>query len=183
MCSRTPRSSSIWRGGLLKSIAWIVAYFHDITQSGQEPESCHRFPWKAATPEWGMGVARDADITLGVCCPFLTCMREEQRPAQRVSRRPIREVLRLQWASGLRDRKIAQRLQMSRPTVAEYVRRAQAAGLSWPFPTSRDALALERRLFSPTLPPPASRGPPPDWPQGHRELRRKGVTLFLLWQE
>jgi transposase len=24
---------------------------------------------------------------------------------------------------------------------------------------------------------------PPDWPQVHRELRRKGVTLFLLWQE
>ena len=39
--------------------------------------------------------------------------------------RQVREVLRLKWACGLSDRKIAQSLRISRPTVAEYVRRAQ----------------------------------------------------------
>jgi len=97
--------------------------------------------------------------------------------------RHIREVLRLKWVGGLSDRKIAQSLRMSRPTVAEYVRRAQAAGLSWPLPTSLDDLALERRLFATTHTTPTPRCPPPDWPQVHRELRHKGVTLFLLWQE
>ena len=104
-------------------------------------------------------------------------------PAQRLSMRHIREVLRLKWVGGLSDRKIAQSLQISRPTVAEYVRRAQAAGLSWPLPPSLDDLALECQLFATTHTPSAPRCPPPDWPQVHRELRRKGVTLFLLWQE
>ena len=97
--------------------------------------------------------------------------------------RQVREVLRLKWACGLSDRKIAQSLRISRPTVAEYVRRAQAAGLSWPLPDSLDEATLERRLFATTHNPPALRYPPPDWPHVHRELRRKGVTLFLLWQE
>jgi transposase len=97
--------------------------------------------------------------------------------------RHIREVLRLKWVGGLSDRKIAQSLRISRPTVAEYARRAQAAGLSWPLPPSLDDLALEQRLFATTHTPSAPRCPPPDWPQVHRELRRKGVTLFLLWQE
>ena len=30
---------------------------------------------------------------------------------------------------------------------------------------------------------PASQRPPPDYTEIHRELKRKGVTLFLLWQE
>ena len=81
-------------------------------------------------------------------------------PAQRLSMRHIREVLRLKWVGGLSDRKIAQSLRMSRPTVAEYVRRAQAAGLSWPLPTSLDDLALERRLFATTHNTPTPRCPP-----------------------
>jgi transposase len=97
--------------------------------------------------------------------------------------RHIRTVLRLTWAGGLSDRKIAQRLQISRPTGAEYARRAQAPGLSWPLPPSLDDLAWERRLFATTHPPSAPPGPPPDWPQGPRALRRKGGTLFLLGQE
>src|SRR5215831_9367442 len=90
----------------------------------------------------------DADITPSVCCAFLTYMREEQMPAQRLLMRQVREVLRLKWACGLSDRKIAQSLRVSRPTVAEYVRRAQAAGLSWALPDALDETALERRLFA-----------------------------------
>ena len=52
-------------------------------------------------------------------------------PAQRLAMRQVHEVLRLKWEQGLSDRKIAHSLGISRPTVAEYVRRAQAAGLSW----------------------------------------------------
>ena len=59
-------------------------------------------------------------------------------PAQRLSMRQVREVLRLKWACGLSDRKIAQSVRVSRPTVAEYVRRAQAAGLAWPLPDTLD---------------------------------------------
>ena len=104
-------------------------------------------------------------------------------PAQRLSMRQVREVLRLKWACGLSDRKIAQSLRVSRPTVAEYVRRAQAAGLSWPLPDALDETALEQRLFATAANTTVARRPTPDWVTVHRELKRQGVTLVLLWQE
>lgn len=72
---------------------------------------------------------------------------------------------------------------ISRPAVDEYLRRAEAAGLSWPLPATLDDAALERLLFPAAPPLPAQARGLPDWPTIHRELRRKGVTLFLLWQE
>jgi transposase len=97
--------------------------------------------------------------------------------------RQVHEVLRLKWEQGLSDRRIAHSLGISRPAVAEYVRRAQAAGLSWPLPDTYDEGTLERLLF----PSVSARAPAPhlvpDWSTVHRELKRKGVTLFLLWQE
>src|SRR4029450_3517148 len=114
---------------------------------------------------------------------FSHIVREEQMPAQRLAMRHVQEVLRLKWEQGLSDRKIAQSLGISRPAVAEYVRRAQAAGVSWPLPDTYDEGALERLLF----PAVSARAPAPhlvpDWAIVHRELKRKGVTLFLLWQE
>lgn len=97
--------------------------------------------------------------------------------------RQVKEILRLKWACGLSDRQIAQSLRISRPTVAEYLRRAKAAGLSWPLPDDQADDTLESRLFAaPDKAPPRQR-PLPDWSWVHRELRRKGVTLMLLWQE
>src|SRR5205823_7603315 len=122
----------------------------------------------------GIGAPRDADLTPSVSCAFLTYLREEQMPAQRLSMRQVREVLRLKWACGLSDRKIAQSLRVSRPTVAEYVRRAQAAGLSWPLPDALDETALEGRLFATAAHTPMARRPPPDWAIIHKELKRKG---------
>jgi transposase len=104
-------------------------------------------------------------------------------PAQRLLMRQVREVLRRKWACGLSDRKIAQSLRVSRPTVAEYVRRAQAAGLSWPLPDTLDDTALEGRLFATAAHTPMARRPTPDWAIVHQELKRKSVTLLLLWQE
>jgi len=104
-------------------------------------------------------------------------------PAQRLAMRQVYEVLRLTWGQGLRERKTAQSLGISRPAVAEYVHRAQATGVSWPVPTTYDAGALERLLY-PSVP---ARAPAthvvPDGAPVHRELKRKGGTLFLLWQE
>src|SRR6266545_4386081 len=63
--------------------------------------------------------------------------------------RHVSAVLRLQWGQGRSERTIAQRLGLSRPAVAASVRRAQAAGVSWPLPEPCDAGALER--FAPLL--------------------------------
>jgi transposase len=97
--------------------------------------------------------------------------------------RKIKEVLRLKWAQGLSNRQIAKACGIGRPTVGEYLRRAAEAGLAWPLPPDLDEAALERQLFPPPPSLPAQARGVPDWSLVHQELKRKGVTLFLLWQE
>jgi transposase len=104
-------------------------------------------------------------------------------PAKRLSMRKIKEVLRLKWAQGLSNRQIAKTCGIARPTVGEYLRRATEAGLAWPLPPDLDEAALERQLFPPPPSLPAQARGVPDWALVHQELKRKGVTLFLLWQE
>ena len=104
-------------------------------------------------------------------------------PRKRLSMRQVYDVLRLKWGSGLSARQIAHSLHLSRPTVAAYVQRAQAAGLVWPLPEALDAVALERLLFPSAATPQAATPPAPDWAQVHHELKRPGVTLWLRWQE
>lgn len=102
---------------------------------------------------------------------------------KRKSMRKKKHVLRLAWEAGLGRRQIARSLSMSPTTVAEYLRRAAMAGLSWPLPEEWDDRQLEARLF-PSLPKAARDDRPlPDWAEVHRELTRKGVTLLLLWEE
>ena len=97
--------------------------------------------------------------------------------------RKVKEVLRLRWANGFSDRQIAHSCGIARSTVAEYLRRAEAAGLTWPLPEGLDEASLEQRLFAPSGALPAEPRPVPVWADIHREMKRKGVTLFLLWQE
>jgi len=97
--------------------------------------------------------------------------------------RKIKEVLRLKWATGMSNRKIATSSGIGRPTVSEYLRRATEAGLRWPLPADLDDARLERLLFPPPPDLPAQERGIPDWAHIHGELKHKGVTLFLLWQE
>ncbi len=102
-------------------------------------------------------------------------------PRKRVAMRKIKEVLRLKYACGLSERQIAESCGLGKTTVGEYLQRAEMAGLSWPLAAELDEAALEARLFARPLLP--ARYVLPDWAEVHRELKRKGVTRFLLWQE
>ncbi len=102
---------------------------------------------------------------------------------KRLSMRRIKEVLRLYHESGLGRRQIGRSLSISHTTVREYLRRAEQSGLSWPLPDTLSDAQLEVRLFPPPIMVPAGERPLPDWSKQHTELKRKGVTLFLLWQE
>lgn len=104
-------------------------------------------------------------------------------PAQRFSMRQGREGWRLKWGCGLSERKIAHSGGISRPTVAEYVRRAQAAGLAWPLPAALDEAPRERLLFPARPARPATQPLVPAWSGIPQELPRKGVTWFRLGQE
>ena len=103
-------------------------------------------------------------------------------PRKRVSMRKIREALRLKWGLGIAERQTAKSCRISRSTLWEYLRRAKDAGLSWPLPDDLDDAALEVLLFQGD-PNRGMRRPEPDWLEIHRERKRKGVTLLLLWQE
>lgn len=103
-------------------------------------------------------------------------------PAKRLSMRKIKEVLRLK-AMGFSNRKIARTCAISRPAVAEYIRRAKAAGLEWPLPTDLSDTCVESRLFPPSPYISFDKRPIPDWSAVRTDLKRKGVTMFLLWQE
>ena len=96
--------------------------------------------------------------------------------------RKIEDVLRLH-ARGLSTRRIALATGVGKTTVIEYLRRAGMAGVSWPLPEGLDEAALERRLFPPPPPSRDRQFAEPDWAVIHRELKRPGVTLALLWDE
>ncbi len=101
---------------------------------------------------------------------------------KRLSMRKIYEVLRLHFEHGCSKREIARIIQVSPTTVSDYLARAKLAGLTFPLPADLDEAGLERTLFPPSEPSSVQRAEP-DWPKVHQELRRKGVTLELLWQE
>ncbi len=96
--------------------------------------------------------------------------------------RKVREVLRLLWDQRRSVREVARSCGLARSTVGEYERRAREAGLSWPLPDVDDA-GLEALLFPPAPVLAPSERPLPDWHALDGELRRKGVTRMLLWQE
>ena len=102
--------------------------------------------------------------------------------------RKIHSTPRLFFKAGLSIRAIARTLRVSpevpaKAGMGDYIRRAKVAALSWPLPEGLDERVLEARLFPGAgVPAPAQRAMP-DWAHVHAELRRKGVTLSLLWQE
>jgi hypothetical protein len=78
---------------------------------------------------------------------------------------------------------ISERLGLSKTSVATYLLRAREAGLSWPLPPAYESdAALAQALFRRLGRPPEDLSEP-DWPYVAQELKRKGVTLTLLWQE
>lgn len=100
----------------------------------------------------------------------------------RISMRKIKEVLRLHYACALSNKRVAKSLGISPATVHEYLTRFKATKLSWPLGDTITEDELERRLF-PTHAQRTGAIPQPDWAEVHQELKKKGVTLALLWQE
>lgn len=104
-------------------------------------------------------------------------------PKERLSMRKIKELLRLKFESGLSIRQISTSLRLGVGSVHEYLSRVRVAGLSWPLPEGLTEEQLEERLFPPPVTRSADARPLPNWKQLDTELKRKGVTLRLLWEE
>ena len=102
--------------------------------------------------------------------------------AKRISMRKIKDILRLYHEAKLSQRQIASCLSLSRDTVAKTLEKAHLAGLSWPGVLELDEATIERRLYS-TPEKRKKKRPLPDWSEFHKDLKRKGVTMQLLWEE
>ena len=101
----------------------------------------------------------------------------------RLSMRKITEALRLHFEHDDRtNREIAQAIGISPTTVGQYLRRAREVGITYPLPEGLDDAAIEFRLFPPVVLADIIQLEP-DWIWVHQEMRRKSVTLDLLWQE
>jgi len=102
---------------------------------------------------------------------------------RRLSMRKVKEVLRLCWANGLSARQAAHSCGVGRATVKEYLDRAGRAGLAWPLPDDLDDARLEHLLFPSSIPLAEERRDMPPFEYLYNELKRRHVTLKLLWEE
>jgi transposase len=101
--------------------------------------------------------------------------------------RHVRDVMRLK-AAGTPSREIARRVGAAPSTVRATIRRFESAGLSWPLGEDVTDAELEARLFASAGAGAGTRRghrrqAEPDWAAVHRELKRKHVTLSILWEE
>src|SRR5215211_6341641 len=101
-----------------------------------------------------------------------------------MSMRKIKEVLRLRYELELDQRKIARSCSIAVSTVHEYLKRAEAAQVSWPLPEGWDDTRLEAVLYPNGEPKSQAKKSPPDFAAVHEQLRsHRHVTMQLLWEE
>lgn len=105
-------------------------------------------------------------------------------PARRkLTMRQLRQLLRLA-RDGASALDIAVTLGVARSTIQDNLKRAAAAGLSWPLPGELTDDALEGKLFGRAgVKQGVRRRPEPNWADLVIELKKPGVTLQILWEE
>src|SRR5665213_2319459 len=91
-----------------------------------------------------------------------------------------REILKLKYEKELTTRDIAASAGCSKSSVSNLIKRAKKAGLTWPVNVSDVRLM---QLLYPAVQASKAKTPEPDINYVYRELKRKGVTLTLLWEE
>jgi transposase len=105
-------------------------------------------------------------------------------PANTLPMRKIRDILRLRFDAQLSHEKIARALQLSKGVVNKYLALCRVAGIEWPLPPELTDEELEAKLFGkPGRPQTTTAFVIPDFARIHQELKKKGVTLQLLWEE
>lgn len=97
--------------------------------------------------------------------------------------RKIREILRLRFAAGLTIRQIKASTKLSVGAIQKLLTKAQELALSWPLPDDLDDAKLAQLFYPKADPTVSPRFHIPNWPELHHELKQKGITRQLLWEE
>lgn len=96
----------------------------------------------------------------------------------------IKEVLRLKYINKLSNREIETLRGVSKSGVGNYCKQFEASGLSIKEALELDEESLQARLYpEEALSRTSTDKPHPDWDYIHQELKKKGITRLLLWQE
>ena len=104
-------------------------------------------------------------------------------PPRELPMKKVRDLIRLKYETRLSHEQIARALSISKGVVAKYVGRVEARGLDPAVLLTLDEGELTRRLGSAPRVPQYGGRVMPDYAEVHRELKRPGVTLTLLWEE
>lgn len=96
--------------------------------------------------------------------------------------RSIKEIIHLHQM-GVSVRKISQSLSLPRSTIADYLRRVKASGIGVTDLHGLDDESVYQILFPQKRKRIPSKKDTPDFVFVHRELKRRGVTRMLLWEE
>lgn len=104
-------------------------------------------------------------------------------PPRELPMKKVRDLIRLKYETKLSHEQIGRALSISKGVVAKYVGRVEARGLDPAVLLTLDEGELQRRLGSAPRVPQYGGRVMPDYAEVHRELKRPGVTLTLLWEE
>ncbi|PHR95661.1 MAG: hypothetical protein COA68_16945 [Oceanobacter sp.] len=93
----------------------------------------------------------------------------------------ISDVLRLKFESKLSHRDISSCLKIGPATVSGILTRFRNAGLTWPLPDELSEAVLEQNLFLAKAC--STKKALPDFSLMHKEIKLRGMTKILSWQE
>lgn len=95
----------------------------------------------------------------------------------------LKEILRLKHEAAISGRQIASSLNISTGAVSKYLKRFEASELSWPLPEALTESELLALLQPKQLRATAEDLAEPDFTAIEQDLKRKGMTRQLLWEE
>jgi transposase len=97
--------------------------------------------------------------------------------------RKTKEILRLKFAAELSIRQIHKATKASIGTIQKLLAIAMEHKLGWPLPEELDDNKLSQLFYPGSDTQTTPRHQVPEWPSIHQELKRKGMTKLLLWEE
>jgi transposase len=97
--------------------------------------------------------------------------------------RKLREVLRLSYSAGLSIRKISASTKISVGSIQNILKLAVQLKITWPLPEDWDDQTLALKFYPGSDAQPSAKFQEPVWTEVHLELKKKGLTKQLLWEE
>ncbi len=103
--------------------------------------------------------------------------------AKRITMRQLRELLRLRYEAKLSMRQINASTKISIGKIQSILKQAEQLNLQWPLPDDMDDRELAQKFYPQADTRISKNFQQPDWSVVHQELKKKGLTRQLLWEE